>query len=79
MNLDIVLKQYQNVGYEDVLKHPETEQNKLFSSAFRIDRKDTYFEDKSIKKHFVEETVNNKKLFLKRVKSRTLLFRANSF
>ena len=74
-----VLKQCQTVGHEDVLKYPETKQNKFFSSVFRADRKDIYFEDKSIKIHFWEETVNNKKHFFKKVKPRTLLFCANSF
>ena len=31
-----VLKQYQTVGYEDILKYPETEQNKLLGLTEKI-------------------------------------------
>ena len=38
-----VFKQYQTVGHEDVLKYPETKENKIFPSAFRTDRKGIFW------------------------------------
>ena len=41
-----LLKEYQTLSDEAVLKYPESDQNKILSSAFGKDREDIYFEKK---------------------------------
>ena len=47
-----VLVGYQTVRDNDILSYPENEQKKLLTSAFRTDRQDIYFGNRTIKKHF---------------------------
>ena len=42
------LKKYQTIENERVPKYPKSEQNKFFSSAFRTDRPDIFFEKKVV-------------------------------
>ena len=53
---------------KSVSEYSTSDQDKILSSAFRTDREDIFFEEKTIKKHF------NKK-----IKSKTVLLRTNSF
>ena len=61
-------KEYQTVGHEDVIKYPESDQQRIFSCAFRTERKYIYFEDKSIKNILVKIVVVNKILRKKDLK-----------
>ena len=46
-----LLKYHQTVNQTQVSEYPSNDQENILSSAFRTDRKDTFFE-KSIEKHF---------------------------
>ena len=63
-----LLKEYQTVDDKSVLEYSTNDQDKILSSAFRTDRKDISFEEKTIKKHF------NKK-----INSKTVSLCTNSF
>ena len=63
-----LLKQYQTVNDKSFSDYPTPEQDQILSSAFRTDREDTFFEKKTVKKHFS-----------KKIKSKTNLLRTNSF
>ena len=67
-NIVDLLQYYQTVNYQAVSQYPNTEQEQILSSAFRTDRKDILFEQKTIEKHFNENT-----------KYKTVLLRTNSF
>ena len=53
--LKSLLKEYQSLNDEAILKYPESDQNKILSSAFRKDREDIYFEK--------NEKINKKQTF----------------
>ena len=46
-----LLKEYQTLSDEVVLKYPESDQNNILSSAFQKDREDIYFEKIKNKKN----------------------------
>ena len=53
-----LLKYYQTVSGKSVLQCLTSDQDKILTSAFRTDRDDIFFEQKTIKKHFNKK--NNK-------------------
>ena len=66
-----LLKYYQTVNEKEILWYPSYQQPEIRSSAFRTDRKDTYFEKKTIEKQFTKKK--------KKKKSKVLLIRQSSF
>lgn len=57
------LKYYQTVNEKEIFWYPSYQQTEIRSSAFRTDRKDTYFEKKTIEKQFIH-TKKNQRFFL---------------
>ena len=55
-----LLRYYQTVNDKTVSQYPNTEQDQILTSVFTTDRKDIFFEQKTIKNHFN----NNKKTVL---------------
>ena len=47
-----LLQYYQTVRGKSVSEYPASGQDNILSSAFRTDRKDIFFEQKTIKRHF---------------------------
>ena len=50
-----LLKYYQTVNEKEISWYPSYQQTEIRSSAFRADRKDTYFEKKTIEKQFTKK------------------------
>ena len=60
-----ILVEYQMVTDNFVLKYPEKEKKNILSSAFRTDREDIYFHNKT-KKHFTTQRKSSIKKVIKK-------------
>ena len=59
-----LLKFYQTMNEKTISQYPSSEEDNICSSAFRTDRKDIYFEKKTIEKHFnSKKEITNQELF----------------
>ena len=54
-----LLKYHQTVNQTQMSEYPSNDQENILSSAFRTDRKDTFFEKKSIEKHLKKISPKN--------------------